>query len=97
MRRRGGFNPKRQLREKTEADRPALDALAKSVKYGGNPEHKSDPGDFGLTPPSTPRPDKTLCDLAGVRRRRVAISLLREGIVKGLVSRQERNGFPKNV
>src|SRR5271156_816767 len=34
---------------------------------------------------------------AGVRARRVALSLLRSGIGKGLISRQERNGFPKNI
>jgi hypothetical protein len=97
MRRRGEFNPKRQVRPVDKADRTMLNRLARVVKYGGNPEHKSDPGDFGLTPPATPKPDKTLCDLAGVRARRVALSLLRSGIGKGLISRQERNGFPKNI
>jgi len=98
MRRRDGeFNTKRQVRPANEVDGAMLTHLEATVKYGGNPEHKSDPGDFGLTPPAAPRPDKTLCDLAGVRARQVALSLLRSGIGKGLISRQERNGFPKNI
>src|SRR5271170_205021 len=68
MRRRGEFNPKRQVRPVDKADRTMLNRLARVVKYGGNPEHKSDPGDFGLTPPATPKPDKTLCDLRAYER-----------------------------
>ena len=97
MRRRGEFNAKRQVRSASQAEASDLARLVGTVSYGGNPEHKSDPGDFGLTPPASPRPDKTLCDRAGVRERRVALLLLRAGIRKGLVSRNERNGFPKNV
>lgn len=37
-----------------------LAKLASQVKYGGNPEHKRNPGNFGLTPPSGPRPGKSL-------------------------------------
>ena len=49
------FNPKRRM---TEVDDPDMLAwLAQNVKYGGNPQHKRDPGDFDLTPPSQPRPD----------------------------------------
>lgn len=71
--------------------------LATRVRYGGNPEHKRNPGDFGLTPPSAPRPDKTLCDAVGVFERKVAKQLLREGIERGLISEQHRGEFPQNV
>lgn len=90
------FNPKRSL----VANRPeeaALIALAEKVSYRGNPEHKRNPGDFGLTPPSAPRADKTLCDLAGIRSRADALSLLRDGIRRGLISAQQRGAFPQNV
>jgi len=60
MKRRGVFNPKRSIRECAAADECSL--LMDLVTYDGNPEHKRNPGDFGLTPPSSPRPDKTLCD-----------------------------------
>jgi len=78
-------------------ERAELEALADRSRYGGNPEHKRNPGDFGLTPPSSPRPAKTLCDDAGVSRREAAHELLRSGIRDGLVSQQSRGNWPQNV
>ena len=46
--------------------------LQKNATYEGSPYHKRNPGDFGLTPPAAPRPDKTLCDEAGITSRSVA-------------------------
>ena len=92
---RKSYNPKHSFASAPE--RADLDWWVNSVHYGGNPEHKRNPGDFGLTPPSIPRPDKTLCDLAGVFKREQAIRLLKEGIRRGLVSEQIRSGFPQNV
>ena len=74
-----------------------MNELASRVRYGGNPEHKKNPGDFGLTPPVSPRPDKTLCDATGIFERNVAEELLKSGIRKGLVSVQKRGEFPQNV
>lgn len=93
---RKSYNPKRTL----AADRPEqaeLAALAKKVTYVGNPEHKRNPGDFGLTPPSAPRADKTLCDMAGIGSRSQAQSILRGGVLKGLISGQKRGDFPQNI
>ena len=90
------FNPKRSL-VASKPEVAVLIALAESVSYRGNPEHKRNPGDFGLTPPSAPRADKTLCDLAGVQSRTDALALLRDGIRKGLISAQRRGAFPQNV
>lgn len=92
---RKSFNPKRSIA--VDPDPAELARLLEEVSYGGNSEHKSDPGDFGLTPPSNPRPDKTLCDLAGIFSRAQAVELLREGIRRGLVSDQIRHGYPQNV
>ena len=92
---RKSFNPKRSI-----AADPTPAELARwrdEVSYGGNSEHKSNPGDFGLTPPSNPRPDKTLCDLAGISTPARAVALLREGIRRGLVSKQIRHGYPQNI
>ena len=92
---RKAFNPKRQIaRSVRQRD---LNELADRVRYGGNPEHKRHPGDFALSPPSLPRADKTLCDLAGILHRAEAERLLREGIRRGLVSQRESGGFPQNV
>jgi hypothetical protein len=95
MRRRTGFNPKRRIRQVLDPD--YLKSLADSVNYGGNPEHKRNPGDFGLMPPSQPRADKTLCDTVGVFSRMEATRLLRMGVSKGLVSEREQNGYPQNI
>ena len=61
-RRNGQFNSKRKMLKVEECDFEGLAKLASEAKYGGNPEHKRNPGDFGLTPPSGPRPGKSLCD-----------------------------------
>ena len=71
--------------------------MADQARYGGNPEHKRTPGDFGLTPPSLPRQGKTLCDSVRIFARDAAASLLKEGLRRGLVSVQERGGWPQNV
>ena len=93
--RRNTFNPKRRL-----ATRPPgadLEHLSSIVNYGGNPEHKRNPGDFGLTPPSSPRADKTLCDGVRIFRREMALDLLRKGVLLGMLSAQTRNGFPQYI
>jgi hypothetical protein len=94
LRKRRSFNPKRQLAQALPAD---LRSLANSVRYGGSPEHKRAHGDFGLIPPAAPRADKTLCDGAGVLRRAEAEALLRKGIERGFISKQQRGRFPQNV
>jgi hypothetical protein len=89
------FNTKRRIRP-WPIDERVLKGLAKRVRYGGNPEHKRNAGDFGLDPPTSPRADKTLCDGTGILRD-TAIALLREGIRRGLISIQERDGLPQNI
>ena len=91
------FNPKRRIKEPADGDAERLAGLAKKVGYGGNPEHKKSPGDFGLTPPSNPRLGKSLCDDAGVLSRRAALKLLKRGLKKGLVSDRFDGVWPKNI
>ncbi|HIJ85354.1 MAG: hypothetical protein HW380_2949 [Magnetococcales bacterium] len=93
------FNPKREVRPVpgTDTERENLVSLASKVVYGGNPEHKRNPGDFGLTPPSSPRQGKTLCDSVGIFTQRESTKLLREGVRRGVISRREKNGWPQNV
>jgi hypothetical protein len=99
VRPRRSFNPKRRI-----APRPAsaeefqrLAKLAERVRSGGNPEHKRNPGDFGLTPPNQPRQGKTLCDGAGIFRSDIAENLVKEGMRRGLVSEAGKGSWPKNV
>ncbi len=101
MRSRTAFNAKRRLCDPRPPEAELL-RLSRQVGYGGNPEHKRNPGDFGLTPPAGPRADKSLCDEVGIFRRQEALRLLREGIRRGLISAhlisaQGVNAFPQNV
>ena len=99
MKPRRTANPKRRLRPILQGEEALshLQQLAAKITYGGNPEHKRNPGDFGLQPPSQPRQGKTLCDEADICTRREAQSLLQEGARRGLVSVQERDGWPQNI
>jgi hypothetical protein len=98
MNKRTTTNPKRRVRPQPDQEAlMSLDALAAKARYGGNPVHKRHPGNFGLTPPSAPRPDKTLCDGVHIFDRHIARNLLQEGIRRGMISVQERNGWPQNV
>lgn len=82
MRKRTGFNTKRCISDDIMPE--ALEMLVQRVSYGGNPEHKRNPGDFGLTPPSQPRPDKSLCDDVGIFSKATAVQLLKDGIRRGV-------------
>jgi len=87
-------NLKRRLHDSTHAERVAL---AARLSYGGNPVHKRNPGDFKLTPPAAPRPNKTLCDAADIFRISVARQLLRDGVMKGLTSPWSGDAYPKHI
>jgi hypothetical protein len=71
--------------------------LRANAAYEGSPFHKRDPNNFGLTPPTYPRPDKTLCDEAGITDKAIAYALFSRAIEVGLVSRAWNDGFPKQI
>lgn len=89
------FNRKRRFQE--DQSQLDLSELAASVRYTGNPEHKRNPGNFGLTPPAQPRLNKTLCDEAEIFDHEQAERLLQAGIQRGLISEQWKGGFPQNI
>lgn len=91
------FNLKRRIASFDVFSPSHLQAWARLISYGGNPEHKKNPGDFGLTPPADPRQGKSLCDVAKIFSRDVALALLKKGVEKGLVSDRVENGWPKNI
>jgi hypothetical protein len=97
MRARTGYNPKRKIAAAdllTPAERAAL---AARVTYGVNPEHKRSPGDYGLTPPASPRPAKTLCDGERPILKAEATALLQAGLRKGTTSAILADGWPQNI
>jgi hypothetical protein len=91
------FNPKRRVKRLDDNARLQIASLAERVRYGGNPEHKKNPGDFGLTPPSGPRRGKSLCDDAEIFQSAVALSHLRNGLTKGLISERFQGDWPQNI
>jgi len=91
------FNQKRKIKKLTESELQDCSKLADRVDYGGNPEHKKNPGDFGLTPPSGPRPGKSLCDSVSIFSRKVALEHLKSGLRQGLVSERFNGEWPQNI
>ncbi len=75
--------------------------LGEQARYVGNPLHKKSPADFGLTPPSAARQEKTLCDMLpqftvqGAKA--CAQKLLRNAFNVGLLSEQMDGKWPKNI
>ena len=91
------FNDKRKIKKLTNVELQHCSELANKVSYGGNPEHKMSPGDFGLTPPSGPRPGKSLCDIVNIFSKRTALEHLQSGLRKGLISERRYGEWPKNI
>lgn len=97
QRRYDRFNPKRKLRKRVAEERAFFSDLAAAAGYGGNPEHKRNPGDFDLNPPSWPRPGKSLCDSAEIFSRRDALALLQSGLRRGMASERTLGRWPRNI
>ncbi|PKM37142.1 MAG: hypothetical protein CVV06_07360 [Gammaproteobacteria bacterium HGW-Gammaproteobacteria-10] len=95
QRRQGRFNTKRKIQAFSENS--VSDVLVKKVKYGGNPEHKKNPGDFELTPPSSPRTAKSLCDTVEIFTKKAAIAHIKAGLRKGMISEQMKGKWPQNI
>lgn len=92
-----GYNPKRRIAVNGSVPLHRLRELAQKASYGGNPEHKRSPGDYGLTPAASPRPGKTLCDGERQILKEEAEALLRAGLRKGMVSPCAMDSWPQNV
>jgi len=91
------FNMKRRIKRLEPSHSGRCRALAEKVCYGGNPEHKKNPGDFGLMPPSHPRCGKSLCDDCGITSKKVALAKLQMGLVAGLISERFVGKWPQNI
>lgn len=91
------FNSNRKIKKLAAGELQQCAVLARKVCYGGNPEHKKNPGDFGLTPPSHPRQGKSLCDDVGIFSRKDALRYLQSGLSKGLVSERTKGDWPQNI
>lgn len=96
--RRNKFSPNRKVVE-TPPEPEELRLLADRIGYGGNPQHKRNPGDFGLDPPAQPRRGKTLCDEVSILKRADALALLKSGTLRGMLSAASGAGgaFPAMI
>jgi hypothetical protein len=97
MKKRTSYNPKRRIADPDAWPFDRRKASADGLRYTGSPVHKSKPADFGLDPPTSPRPGKTLCDKVREFSRAQAQELLRTGLGRAMVSVQEWGGWPQNV
>lgn len=97
QRRYNQYNRKRKIKKLSDGDLQHYSELAEKIRYGGNPEHKKDPGDFGLDPPAGPRPGKSLCDNVGIFSRQAALEHLRYGLRNGLISERFNGNWPQNI
>lgn len=97
QRRPDRFNTKRKISPASESNLKSFALLAKKVKYGGNPEHKKNPGDFYLSPPAIPRPVKALCDTVNIFSRKIALRYLRRALKSGMVSCSAKGAWPQNI
>ena len=95
-RKRQGNNPKRRIAPLGTLGCDARSRLA-HAHYVGSAHHKSQPADYGFTPPVNPRPSKSLCDDLRPITRKEAIELFRSGIRLDMVSSHLENGLPKYV
>lgn len=86
------MNPKRRMGEPGMSTIPAA-----RVAYLGSPLHKRSPGDYGLTPPADPRPNKTLCDEIGIFERAKAQALLQQGLERGTISPCPQGELPRYI
>ncbi|MDN3277003.1 hypothetical protein QWJ07_22260 [Frankia sp. RB7] len=94
---REGNNPKRRLASPTALTKDQREKLAKAAVYVGSGHHKRFPGDYGFSPPVSPRPSKSLCDGIRVILKSEAQTLLKDGVQKGMVSTHMFGEFPKYI
>lgn len=97
MKARPGNNPKRQIAEQGAHSYAELAALAEQAMYVGSAHHKRHPGNYAFQPPSNPRAWKSLCDAIRPVLKQEASELLRNGILKGMISKSQQNEKPKYV
>ena len=97
MPKREGNNPKRRIMPRDAVDLAVLTRLAAQARYLGSAHHKRSLADYDFSPPTNPRPDKSLCDGSRVVRRQEAGELLREGLMRGMIGGLGASGLPKYV
>jgi hypothetical protein len=94
---REGNDPKRRIAELARFTREEREDLAARAIYTGSGVHKRFPAVYGFGPNASPRPSKSICDGIRVVPREEAEQLLRNGVLKGMLSEPWEEGFPKYI
>ena len=95
-RKRQGNNPKRRIASLGELTLEVLNCLSKA-RYVGSAHHKSKFADYHFSPPTNPRPDKSLCDGIRTIKKSEAVELFQNGISREMVSKHLIDGLPKYI
>ena len=95
-RKRQGNNPKRRIASVGELSPEVLHQLSEA-RYVGSAHHKSKLADYHFSPPTNPRPDKSLCDGIRVIKKSEAAELFQNGISREMVSAYVIGCLPKYV
>lgn len=93
---RPGNNPKRRIAPDGRLSDSEKVQLKNSVSYVGSGHHKHRPAEYGFARLS-PRPTKSLCDIARVVSLAEARQLLETGIKRGMFSEPREDGLPKFI
>ncbi|ABC22844.1 hypothetical protein [Rhodospirillum rubrum] len=94
---RQGNRPDRRIADRSFLQDAEKTRLLNDLVYVGSSLHKLRPGDYGLVPPSNPRPSKSACDEVRSILISEAALLFRRGLEKGMVSVFPQGGMPKYV
>ena len=97
VRKRKGSSPSRRIGFDGPLAPKTARALISRCSYVGAAFHKLKPADYGLIPPSSPRPNKSVCDDHRPLLKAEAEALLEEGIRRGMVSKFEPDSVPKYI
>lgn len=97
MRKRQSNRPERRFIDPDAITTAEREALCHRLRYVGAAYHKRSPGDYRFTPPSNPRPTKSLCDDKRVILKEQALQLFRDGVRKSMISALSASGVSKYV
>lgn len=97
MAKRQGNRPDRRIEARDAFSDSILQNIAARMRYEGSGHHKLRPGDYHFSPPTSPRPSKSVCDDLRTVLLAEASQLFRTGIAKGMISKPGPDGLPKYV
>ena len=88
---------KRMIVDRSSVSSECIRRCEAQAVYKGSAHHKRSPGNYGFTPPVSPRPNKSLCDGNVQLDHEEAEALFLRGLRRGMISRLDENGLPKYV